>query len=49
MATDDTCCIASIVVLKRGELGVFVLLVCDAMSQENGTLNYTAAGDKIIL
>jgi hypothetical protein len=35
--------------LKRGKIGVFVLLVYDSMSQKNGTLNYAAAGDKIIL
>jgi len=48
MASDGTYCIASFVVLRRGKIGVSVLLVYDGMSQKNGRLNHTAPVDKII-
>jgi hypothetical protein len=48
VATDGTYFVASVVVLGRGRIGVFVLLVYDGMSQKNGRLNHTAPMDKII-
>jgi len=34
--------------LRRGKIGVFILLVYDGMLQKNGRLNHTAPVDKII-
>jgi hypothetical protein len=47
MASDGACCVASLVVLRRGKISVFVLQMYDCMSQ-NGRLNHSGAEDKTI-